>query len=112
MLKFAIILDKPIPDNGRKPTARECERFRKLASNVRPTTSGAWTVGWLEDAIGGRKPFLHYHGRRSTVGASCGAGWAFEILTPNEPTTPTRSSVPFIPLSSLDTVNAEPTMCW
>lgn len=113
-MTFGIVLDKPIPEDGRKPTARECERFRNLRTNVLPTTSGAWRIGWIKRANGNRDPYLLYRGRNSRR-ANDGAGWAFEMLEPEQKpiTKPTKpQSKRTIPLSKLDAVHAEPTMCW
>lgn len=104
-MHFAILLDKPIPPEGRKPTARECKRFRTLNTNIRPTTSGSWTISWHEG-----KPFIHFHGRKSTPNAGIGMGWTFDVL--DKPISLTRPSQPTIPLSKFDTVHGEPTMCW
>ena len=110
MFIFGIVLCKPIPGDGRKPTARG---FRRLRTNVLPTTSGSWRLAWI-DCSGIRKPYLLYRGR-NTSRASDGSGWTFEILAPeqktsNEPITPPIK--PVVPLSNHDAGHAEPTMCW
>lgn len=114
---FGIILCKPIPEDGRKPTARECEQFRKLASNVRPTTGGAWRIGWLERANGTHEPYVSYRGR-NTSSASDGAGWVFTTLQP-EPKPKPKPIKPVTPhlkpprlLSNLDGENVGATWCW
>jgi len=76
-----IHLSKPIPEEGRKPTSKECEQFRKF--NIHPTTSGAWRVGW-SDHGGVATPEISYYDKRS--GSGC--GYYFQIIEPPAPPTP------------------------
>lgn len=104
MREIAVVLDKPIPPEGRKPTAQECKRFRALGTNIRPTTSGAWILCWH-----GGKPYIDVLNRKSKT--RC--GWTFQIVEPTPlQKTPLRAPRPVIPMSNLDGVNGEPTMCW
>ena len=107
MKVFGILLDKPIPDKGRKPTVQECERFKNLGTSVQPTTSGAWRIGQIRG-----KTSIYYTGRRRSGDVCSGTSWTFEILEPDHPTTPTRSSSLPISLSDFDMGHSEPTICW
>jgi len=101
---YAILLDKPIPPEGRKPTTRECKRFRDLRTNIRPTTSGAWMLVWDKG-----NPCIVVHNHRYKT--RC--GWNFQIVEPpNNQQPTTRTPEPAIPPSNLDVVHGEPTMCW
>lgn len=71
-----IFLSKPIPAEGRIPTASECSQFRR--QNVTPTRSGAWKVCWNSKKDGTDEPCISFFDKRS--GSGC--GYLFEAILP------------------------------
>lgn len=93
-----ITLSKPIPPEGRIPTAAEIEQLRKLAGNIQPTRSGAWKVCWNTNRDGIDEPCISYFDKRTRSGA----GWTFEAVASAPKTNPTKDkpapakAIPFI----------------
>lgn len=79
-----IVLSKPIPAEGRIPTAAEIEQFRK--QNISPTRSGAWKVCWNTRKDGIDEPCISYFDKRTRSGA----GYIFEVVTPTPKPIKTR----------------------
>lgn len=95
-----IILSKPIPPEGRKPTAKECEQFRK--QNLRPTTTGSWRVKWCEEE-GIQRPLVTYYDKRSSSGVS----FYFEIIEPPVEPKPTKPIKPASTVTAILTGNGK-----
>lgn len=106
-----IVLSKPIPPNGRKPTGAECLQFNK--QNTRVTQSGAWRVGWTEEASGEVTHSITYFNRRACEGFS----YDFIATDPEpKPAKPIKTVVPrsksSATPSNLDEEREEPCWCW
>jgi len=104
-----IILSKPIPEQGRIPTAAECSQFRKTAYNSQQTRSGGWKIGWNDRKDGGKEPCISYFDRRTRSGE----GWYFEIILPEpNPTAEKRRTIPNDNILSHTDRESNPPAAW
>jgi len=103
-----IVLSKLIPPDGRKPTGRECLQFKK--QNMQVTQSGAWRVGWQEDAAGLVHHSISFFSQKTSTGYSYYFTAIEAELKSSKPATPRRKSASSP--SNLDRENTDATWCW
>ena len=76
---FKIILSKPIPPEGRIPTAAEIKQFLSYGTIVQPNAKGSWLLRWNQLSRGDngeKKPYLFHYNKKSRVRD----GWEFAAI--------------------------------